>query len=45
MNSFKQFSFSSLKDECISEKDPLHVIDVSNMFKLDAMVDYFDLYL
>ena len=47
MDSFKKFSedklperckfFSSLKDECISEKDYLHAIDVWNAFKMNAM--------
>ena len=55
MNSFKMFSddklrdrhkfFSSLKNECISEKDYSHAIDVSNMFKMNTMGDYHDLYL
>ena len=38
-------SFSSLKDECISEKDYLGAIDVWNMFKMNMMSDYHDLYL
>ena len=52
MNSFKRFSeeklpdkrkcFSSSKDQCISEKDYLHVI---NVFKMNTMGDYHDLYL
>ena len=29
--------FSSLKDECISEKDYLLPIDVSNVFKMNEM--------
>ena len=37
--------FSSLKDECISEKDYSHAIDVWNMFKMNTMSDYHDLYL
>ena len=37
--------FSSLKDECISEKDYLHDIDVWNMFKINLMGDYHDFYL
>ena len=55
MGSFKNFSndklpdrckfFSSLKDECISEKDYLHAIDVWIMFKMNTMGDYHDLYL
>ena len=38
-------SFSSLKDECISEKGYLHDIDAWNVFKMNAMGDYYDLYL
>ena len=38
-------SFSSLKDECISEKGHLHDIDARNVFKMNAMGDYYDLYL
>ena len=55
MDSFKTFFdkelpdgckyFSSLKDECISEKDYLHAIDIWNVFKMNAMGDYHDLYL
>ena len=37
--------FSSLKDECISEKDSLHAVYVWIMFKINAMGDYHDLYL
>ena len=37
--------FSSLKDECISEKGHLAAIDVWNVFKMNAMGDYHDLYL
>ena len=54
MDSFKKFSggklpdrckfFSSLKDECISEKDYSHAINVWNMFKMNTMGDYHDLY-
>ena len=54
-DSFKKFSddklpdrcefYSSLKDEYISEKDCLHVINVWNMFKRKTMGDYHDLYL
>ena len=29
--------FSSLKDECISEKYYLHVIDVWNVFKINIL--------
>ena len=35
--------FSSLKDECITGKDYLHAIDVSIMFKMKTMGDYYDL--
>ena len=55
MNSFEKFSedklpdrcefFSFLKDECISEKDYLHAINVWNTFKFYAMGDYHDFYL
>ena len=50
MDSFKKFSddkllFSSLKDECISEKDYSHATDVWIMFKMNTMGDYHDLYL
>ena len=55
MDSFKQFFdntlpercelFSSLKDECISEKDYLHAIDAWIMFKMNTVGDYHDLYL
>ena len=55
MNSFEKFSedklpdrckfFTSLKDECISENDYLHAIDVWNVFKMNEMDDYHDLYL
>ena len=55
MDSFKKFSedklpdrsesFSSLKDECISEKDYLKAVDVWNVFKIKTMGDYHDLYL
>ena len=54
MDSFKKFSedklphrcgfYSSLKDECISEKDSLHVIDIWNVFKMNTLGDYHDLY-
>ena len=37
--------FSSLKDECIREKDYLHATDVWNMFKMNTLGDYHDLYL
>ena len=55
MDSFKKFSedklpdrcefFSSLKDECISEKDYQRAINVWNVFKMNAIGDYHDLYL
>ena len=55
MDSIKTFSneklpnrckfFSSLKDECLSQKDYLHVTDVWIMFKMRTMCDYHDLYL
>ena len=37
--------FSSLKDECIIENDYLHAIDIWNVFKINTMGDYHDLYL
>ena len=55
MNNFKKVSdkalpdrcefYNSSKDECISEKDYLHAINVWNAFKMNAMGDYHDLYL
>ena len=55
MDSFKKFFdkklpdrcefFSSLKDECISEKDCSHVNNVWNTIKINIMSDYHDLYL
>ena len=55
MDSFKKFSqnrlpdrskfCSSLKDKCISEKDYFKAVDVWNMFKMNTMGDYYDLYL
>ena len=55
MDGFKKFSedklpdrckfFSSLKDICIIEKDYLHAINVCNVFKMNTMSDYHDLYL
>ena len=50
MDSFKKFLdrskfFNSLKDECISEKDYFKAIDVWNVFKMNTMGDYHDLYL
>ena len=37
--------FSSLKDECFSEKDYLHAAMVWNKFKMNIMGDYHDHYL
>ena len=37
--------FSSLKDRYIIEKDYLHAINVWNVFKMNTMGDYHDLYL
>ena len=37
--------FSSLKDECISEKDYSQAIDVWNVFRMNTMDDYHDFYL
>ena len=54
MNSLKKFSedelpdrcklFSSLKDKCISEKDHLHTITLWNVFKMNTMGYYRDLF-
>ena len=54
MDSFKKFFddklpdaskyFSSLKDECISEKDYLHANNLWNLFKVNTMGDYHKLY-
>ena len=54
-DSFKKFSenklpdrckfFSSLEDVCISKKDYLKAVDVWNVFKMNTMGDYHDLYL
>ena len=54
MDSFKKFSedklpdrckfFSSLKDFCIREKDYLKANNIWNVFKLNTMGDYHDLY-
>ena len=53
MDGFKEFSgdklpdrfefYSSLKEECISEKDYLHAINVWNTLKRKTMGDYHDL--
>ena len=55
MDSFKKFSedklpdrcefYSSLKDECITEKDYLHTINVWDVLKVNTMSHYQDLYL
>ena len=55
MNSFKKFSenklpdkckfFSSLKDKCISEKNYLKANNIWNVFKMNTVGDYHDLYL
>ena len=55
MDTFKKFTeeklpdrskfFSSLKGECISEKDYLETVDIWNVFKMNSMGDYHDLYL
>ena len=55
INSFKKFSennlsdrskfFSCSKDVCISEKDYLKAADVWNVFKMNTMGDYHELYL
>ena len=37
--------FSSLKDRYISEKDYFKAINVWNVFKMNTMSDYHDLYL
>ena len=37
--------FSSLKDECISEKNYLHTITAWNVLKMNTMGDYHHLYL
>ena len=53
MDSFKKFYedkltdrskfISSLKDECVSEKDYLKVFDIWNVLKMNTMGDYHDL--
>ena len=55
MDSFEKFSknkltdkckfFSSFKDECTSEKYYSHAIKVWNVFKMNTMGDYHDLYI
>ena len=54
VNSFKKFFndklpdrcefFSSLKNEYINEKDYSHAINVWNVFKMNTMGNYHDLY-
>ena len=38
-------SFSSLKDKCISKKDYLKANNIWNVFKMNTVGDYHDLYL
>ena len=55
MDSFKRFDedklpdksnfFSSLRDKCISKKEYDRAINVWNVFKINTMGDYHDLYL
>ena len=55
MDSFKKFSedklpdrckfFSSLEDKCISEKNYLKSKNIWNVFKINTVGDYHDLYL
>ena len=48
MNSYKQFSekfFSSLKDVCISERDYWKADNIWNVFKMNTVGEYHDLYL
>ena len=55
MDSFKKFSenklhhrckfFSSLKDVCVSEKDYLKANNIWNVFKMNTVDEYHDLYL
>ena len=37
--------FSSLKDECVSEKDYFKAVDIWNVFRINTMGCYHDLYL
>ena len=37
--------FSSLKDECISEKDYSHPFNILNVFRMNIICDYYDFYL
>ena len=41
----KSTFFNSLKNKCFSEKDYLHATNVWNVFKMNTMDDYHDLYL
>ena len=55
MDSFERFPedklpdkskfYSSLKNESLRKKDYLHATNVWNMFNMNAMGDYYDLYL
>ena len=55
MNIFEKFSenklpdrfkfFISPKDECISKTNHLKAVDIWNVFEINSMVDYHDLYL
>ena len=38
-------TFSSFKDECISEKYHLSAIEIFKLFKMNTLNDYLDLYL
>ena len=44
-DSFDNFSEDKLKNECISKKGCLHANNVRNMFKMNTLGDYHDLYL
>ena len=37
--------FSSLKDECISEKDYSRAFNILNLFRMNTICDYYDFYL
>ena len=51
MNSFKRFFYdrvkfySSLKKKCVSDKDHLDAANVCNIFEMETMGDYHNLYL
>lgn len=50
MNSFKNIfdhslPYSSLRGECICDKEYLHAVNVWNMFEMKIIGDYPDLYL